>query len=161
MDDKRSPLFFFSSLTKQNLATLSVLLLYLFVCVSALECLICHNRIVLFSFFLIAKLRKDIFLIFFCKSWMNRFRSVHTQTREWLWICKFCTKIFYYWCLFMCSARWSDLEKLLSHWTHLKGFRPVCLRWCRVNSSDLANLHSHPSQEHRYGFSPAIEYIEI
>ena len=64
----------------------------------------------------------------------------------------------YYWCLFMCRARWSDLEKLLSHWTHLKGLRPVCLRWCRVNSSDLANLHSHPSQEQRYGFSPVTKW---
>ena len=54
-----------------------------------------------------------------------------------------------YWCLFICSARWSDLEKLRSHWMHLKGLRPVCLRWCRVNSSDLANRHSHPSHEQR------------
>ena len=59
-----------------------------------------------------------------------------------------------HWCLFMCSARWSDLEKLRSQCWHLKGLRPVCLRWCRVSSSDRANRHSHPSQEQLYGFSP-------
>lgn len=59
-----------------------------------------------------------------------------------------------YWCLFIWSARWSDLEKHLSQWEHLKGLDPVCfLKW-RVNSSDRANLHSHPSHEHLYGFSP-------
>ena len=63
----------------------------------------------------------------------------------------------YYWCRFICNARWSDLEKLRSHWTHLNGLRPVCLRWCLVSSSDLANLHSHPSHEQRYGFSPEMK----
>lgn len=29
-------------------------------------------------------------------------------------------------CLFMCSARWSDLAKLRSHTLHLKGLAPVC-----------------------------------
>ena len=57
--------FFFSSLTKQNLATLSVLLLYVFVCVSALECLICHNRIVLFSFFFSLQNYEKIYFSYF------------------------------------------------------------------------------------------------
>ena len=59
-----------------------------------------------------------------------------------------------YWCLFMWRAKWSDLEKLLSHWRHLNGLRPVCFRWCLVSSSERANRHSQPSQEHLYGFSP-------
>lgn len=51
-------------------------------------------------------------------------------------------------CLFMCRARWSDLEKHLSQWEHLKGLAPVCFLKCLVNSSLLAKRHSHPSQEH-------------
>ena len=31
-----------------------------------------------------------------------------------------------HWCLLRCRARWSDLEKLLSQWAHLKGLAPVC-----------------------------------
>ena len=67
----------------------------------------------------------------------------------------------HYWCLFMWRARWSDLEKLLSHWAHLKGLTPVCLRRWRVSSSDRANRHSQPSHEHRYGFSPEREMKEM
>ncbi len=55
----------------------------------------------------------------------------------------------HHWCLFMWRARWSDLEKLRSQCWHLNGFTPVCFRWCRVSSSDLANRHSQPSHEHR------------
>ena len=33
-------------------------------------------------------------------------------------------------------------------------FSPVCVRLCRANSSDLANLLSQSSQEQVYGFSP-------
>lgn len=59
-----------------------------------------------------------------------------------------------HWCLFMWSARWSEREKQRPQWWHLKGLAPVCfLKW-RVSSSDRANLHSQPSHEHRYGFSP-------
>ena len=53
------------------------------------------------------------------------------------------------WCRFMWSARWSDLEKLLSHCAHLNGLTPVCFRWCLVSSSDLAKRHSQPSQGQR------------
>lgn len=62
-----------------------------------------------------------------------------------------------HWCLFMWRARWSEREKQRPQWWHLKGFAPVCLRKCRVSSSDLANRHSQPSQEHRYGFSPETQ----
>ena len=55
----------------------------------------------------------------------------------------------FYWCLFMWRARWSDLEKLRSHWPHLKGLTPVCFRKWRVSSSDRAKRHSQPSQEQR------------
>ena len=108
-------------------------------------------EVLLYFFFL------QIYKYIFCKLYfanMNVFFDICTKETM-LWRCVHITT--YYWCLFMCRARWSDLEKLRSHWTHLKGLRPVCLRWCRVNSSDLANLHSHPSQEQRYGFSPATE----
>lgn len=53
-----------------------------------------------------------------------------------------------YRCLFMWSARWSDLEKHLSQWVHLNGLAPVCFLKCLVNSSLLAKRHSHPSHEH-------------
>lgn len=54
----------------------------------------------------------------------------------------------------MWRARWSEREKQRPQWWHLKGLAPVCfLKW-RVSSSDRANLHSQPSHEHRYGFSP-------
>lgn len=33
-----------------------------------------------------------------------------------------------YWCLFICNARWSDLEKHRSHCKHLNGLAPVCFR---------------------------------
>lgn len=33
-----------------------------------------------------------------------------------------------FWCLFMCSARWSEREKLRLHTPHWKGLAPVCLR---------------------------------
>ena len=59
------------------------------------------------------------------------------------------------WCLFICSARWSEREKQRLHTAHWKGLAPVCfLKW-RVSSSERAKRHSHPSQEHSYGFSPA------
>lgn len=58
-------------------------------------------------------------------------------------------------CLFMWSARWSDLEKARSHRWHWKGLCPVCLRKWRVSSSERANFHPHPSQLQWYGFSPA------
>lgn len=62
-----------------------------------------------------------------------------------------------HWCLFMWSARWSEREKQRPQWWHLKGLAPVCfLKW-RVSSSERANLHSQPSHEHRYGFSPVGE----
>lgn len=62
-----------------------------------------------------------------------------------------------HWCLFMWSAKWSDREKQRPQWWHLKGLAPVCfLKW-RVSSSERANLHSQPSQEHRYGFSPVMK----
>lgn len=60
-----------------------------------------------------------------------------------------------HWCLFMWSARWSEREKHRPQWWHLKGLAPVCFRKWRVSSSERANLHSQPSHEHRYGFSPA------
>lgn len=60
-------------------------------------------------------------------------------------------------CLFMCSDKWSDLEKARSHTLHLNGLSPVCLRKWRVNSSDLANRHVQPSHVHTYGFSPERE----
>lgn len=66
-----------------------------------------------------------------------------------------------YWCLFMWRARWSDLEKHRSQWLHLNGLDPVCFLKCLVNSSDLANLHSHPSHEHLYGFSPVIFHFNF
>lgn len=57
----------------------------------------------------------------------------------------------------MCSARWSEREKQRLHTPHWKGFAPVCfLKW-RVSSSERANRHSHPSQEHWYGFSPSAK----
>ena len=61
------------------------------------------------------------------------------------------TPLFYEegWCLFMWSAKWSDLLKLLSHWAHLNGLTPVCFLWCLVSSSDRAKRHSQPSQGHR------------
>lgn len=58
------------------------------------------------------------------------------------------------WCLFICSAKWSDLAKALSQNWHLNGLAPVCFLKCLVSSSDRANLHSHPSHVHLYGFSP-------
>ena len=48
-------------------------------------------------------------------------------------------------CLFMWSAKWSDLEKALSQSLQLNGLSPVCFRLCLVNSSDLANLHPQSS----------------
>ena len=57
--------------------------------------------------------------------------------------------VLYGWCLFMWSAKWSDLLKLLSHWAHLNGLTPVCFLWCLVSSSDRAKRHSQPSQGHR------------
>ena len=122
------------------------------VCVSACIFLTCHNRS-LALFFLQIHEKKH----FFCKLYFAKVYFDICTIETMLWRGVHITT--YYWCLFMCRARWSDLEKLLSHWTHLKGLRPVCLRWCRVNSSDLANLHSHPSQEQRYGFSPATKII--
>ena len=62
---------------------------------------------------------------------------------------------------FIWSARWSLRLKHRSQWRHLKGFAPVCLRKCLVNSSDLANLHTHPSQEHLYGFSPETRISQL
>jgi len=57
-------------------------------------------------------------------------------------------------CLFIWRARWSDLEKALSHSLHWKGLSPVCFLWCLVSSSDLANLQPQPFQLQTYGFSP-------
>ena len=59
-----------------------------------------------------------------------------------------------YACLFMWRARWSDREKHLSHWPHLKGFAPVCFRKWRVSSSERANRQPQPAQPQLYGFSP-------
>ena len=128
MDDKRS-LFHFSIPFS---VTVGHFQFYLFVC---FLCLLHHNLVfVNFRFFasICTKLHPVKHYLQTCAT------DVIT-----------CSTGYNYWCLFMCNARWSDLEKLLSHWMHLKGFKPVCLRWCRVNSSDLANLHSHPSHEHR------------
>lgn len=33
-----------------------------------------------------------------------------------------------FWCLFMCSARWSEREKLRLHTPHWNGLAPVCFR---------------------------------
>ena len=57
-------------------------------------------------------------------------------------------------CLLRCSARWSDLEKALSHILHWKGRSPVCLRMCRVSSSERANFQPHSFHVQTYGFSP-------
>ena len=59
------------------------------------------------------------------------------------------------WCRFRWSERWSDLAKRRSQSSHLKGFSPVCLRMCRVSSSERAKLQLHSFQLHVYGFSPA------
>lgn len=57
----------------------------------------------------------------------------------------------------MCKARWSEREKQRLHTQHWNGFAPVCfLKW-RVSSSERAKRHSHPSQEHWYGFSPSAD----
>lgn len=61
----------------------------------------------------------------------------------------------------MCKARWSEREKQRLHTQHWNGFAPVCfLKW-RVSSSERAKRHSHPSQEHWYGFSPSADNKNI
>lgn len=57
-------------------------------------------------------------------------------------------------CLLRWRAKWSEREKVRSQSEQMKGLMPVCLRKCRVNSSDLANFHVQPSHVHLYGFSP-------
>lgn len=57
-------------------------------------------------------------------------------------------------CRFMCNDKWSDRLNDLVHNLQRNGLMPVCLRKCRVNSSDRAKRHSHPSHVHTYGFSP-------
>ena len=90
----------------------------------------------------------SLFLLLHLLSFYQRrksFFSFFDHFSRWLQL----LQVQFHWCRFMCKARWSDLEKLLSQWTHLKGLTPVCFRWWRVNSSDLANRHSQPSHEQR------------
>lgn len=49
---------------------------------------------------------------------------------------------------FLCRARWSEREKLRSQSGHWNGLTPVCLRKCRVSSSERANFQVQPSQTH-------------
>lgn len=53
-----------------------------------------------------------------------------------------------------CRDRWSDREKERSHSVQRKGLIPVCLRKCRVSSSERAKRQVQPSQVQWYGFSP-------
>ena len=55
---------------------------------------------------------------------------------------------------FMCSDKWSDLEKALSQSRHWKGRSPVCFLVCLVSSSERANFQPQPLKLHMYGFSP-------
>lgn len=54
-----------------------------------------------------------------------------------------------------CRERWSDREKERSHSVQRKGLIPVCLRKCRVSSSERAKRQVQPSHVQWYGFSPA------
>lgn len=45
-----------------------------------------------------------------------------------------------------CRERWSDREKERSHSVQRKGLIPVCLRKCRVSSSERAKRQVQPSQ---------------
>lgn len=49
---------------------------------------------------------------------------------------------------FLCSARWSEREKLRSQSGHWNGLTPVCFRKCLVSSSERANFHVQPSHMH-------------
>lgn len=53
-----------------------------------------------------------------------------------------------------CRDRWSDREKERSHSVQRNGLIPVCLRKCRVSSSERAKRQVQPSQVQWYGFSP-------
>ena len=51
-----------------------------------------------------------------------------------------------FWWIFVCLLRWSLLMNLFPHCMHLNFFSPVCVWWCRCNSSDLVNRF--PQQFH-------------
>lgn len=64
-------------------------------------------------------------------------------------------------CRRRCRARWSEREKLRSQSEQRNGLIPVCLRKCRVSSSERANFHVHPSHVQWYGFSPETQHREL
>jgi len=80
-----------------------------------------------------------------------------TRYSEWVLV----VSILFWFLLYMfarwrlvCKDRWSDLEKVRWHLRQRKGRCPVCLRKCRVSSSERAKRHEHPVHEQAYGFSP-------
>lgn len=57
-------------------------------------------------------------------------------------------------CLRACLVRWSLRMKHLSQSGHVNRFSPVCVRKCRVSSSDRENFFAQPDQVHWKGLSP-------
>ncbi len=59
-----------------------------------------------------------------------------------------------FWWRFWCLAKWSLLINAFWHTEQTCFFSPVCVRRCRLNSSDRANVLLQSAQEHENGFSP-------
>lgn len=60
-------------------------------------------------------------------------------------------------CRSICFFKWSLLMNFLSHIVHGYNFSPLCVRTCRVSSSDRENLLLH--SWHQKGFSPVCDLI--